>query len=116
MKKYRLKKEARQFFDEKYHTEAQEVKWWKSNEIPIQLLEEVERVYVVYGHEKPLLGSGTRSWSLNGWSGEAKEAEIRFAIKIADIDHSDYESLEIEKIMDEIQKVLNSHLQYLDNF
>jgi len=51
IQKYKLKVEARKFFDEKHHTEMYDLKTWNAMGIPIQVLDEVEMVYIEYGHE-----------------------------------------------------------------
>jgi hypothetical protein len=111
MTKYKLKKEARQFFEDKYHQEIKEISFWKDLCIPIQLLDEVDIVYVDYGHES-ILTSGTKTSSLKGWSREGKRAEFRFSLQVNDIEISDYEKVDIVELMDEIQKVTNSYFKY----
>ena len=102
MKKYRLKKEARQFFDGELGKEIQPIKYWNSKTIPIELLDEVERVWVVLGHEN---GNST---SLDGWTSQrGGEAHFHFTIKAMDIENSDYNAVKIPELMDEIQKACN---------
>lgn len=99
--KYKLKPEARQFFGDKYHTQIGDLKLWKSTGIPIELLDEVELVYVQLGHERD------NSSSLCGWSLKGPEAHFHFTIKVRDIDNTQYQEIDRAKLIDEIQKVTN---------
>jgi hypothetical protein len=105
--KYKLKKEARQFFDnQKYHTTIQSLESWESSKIPIQLLDEVERCYVAYGHKEQLTKDLTTT-SLSSWSQESNAAEFKFSLKVSDITIVQHNKVKIAELMDEMQKVAN---------
>lgn len=110
--KYRLKKEARQFFKEKLHKEIHVLKTWKEYDVTEPLLEEVELVHIEYGTFPRRVGeSSSKSASLCGHSGNEKEAHFEFHFIINDIDWKDYDRLNkdsfIAEWMDELQKVTN---------
>lgn len=109
--KYKLKIDARRFFDEKHHTDVCELKYWKDHEIPIQVLDEVDRVYIDLGHEYSL-STGTKSRSISGWKNDGKEAHLNFSLKVLDIEHKEYKSINVPEVMDEIQKVVNKYFRY----
>ncbi len=103
--KYKLKVDARKFFSKEYARHIEPMTFWKSVEVPIQLLDEVDLVYVDYGHES-VLESGTKYSSLSGWSGQ-EGAQYKFTIKVQDMKNAEYEKVNIHELMDEFQKVAN---------
>lgn len=108
--KFRLKKETRKYFDEKYHYSIQDLKQWQSECIRKELLDEVEQVYVDYGHEyrsSSLIGCK----DLSGWESKDNKANFKFTINILDIKHSVYEKINISELMDEIQKSINKYVK-----
>lgn len=113
--KFKLKKEARQFFDVKYHKEIQTLKWWDSIKVHKNLLDEVELCHIDYGHTEKL-SKDSSSTSLCGWTQDGKKAEFRFTLKVIDIEHSDYDKVKIAELMDEMQKVCNKYFKrYLEH-
>lgn len=109
MDKYRLKPDARKFFDKKLHHENQKMIWWqKYYGIPIELLDEVEMVYIDYGHSYKL-ESGTKTANLQGWQSDGRKARFHFTVKIDDIEHKDYDKINLADVMQEIQTVLNDY-------
>ncbi len=112
MEKFKLKVAARQFFSDSYTKRIEEMKFWKSVGIPKELLDEVDNVYIEYGHEKTL-ESGNKSSTLCGWDGNKKEADFRFTVKVQDISHTNYDKCDIPKLMDKMQKVVNEFFKPL---
>ena len=104
--KYKLKKEARQFFDEKHHTNIYPIEVWKKEGIHINLLDEVDRVYIDYGIKFSESGTG-----LKGHSGEKKEAHYEFTIRVLDMDYKEYENVKVAPLMDELQKVCDRYFK-----
>lgn len=102
--KYKLKVNARQFFSKEYARHIEPMTFWKSVEVPIQLLDEVDLVYVDYGHES-VLDSGTKYNSLSGWRKE--EADFKFTIKVQEMTSKEYNEVNIHELMDEFQKIAN---------
>jgi hypothetical protein len=114
MEKFKLKVEARQFFSESYAKEIQEMKFWERLGIPKQLLDEVDNVYIEYGHKKQL-SKDAKAINLCGWSGTKNEAEFLFTIKIKDISNFAYSKVDVPKLMDEMQKVVSKFFKPLLN-
>ncbi len=69
---YRLKKEARQFFDN-FKTEVNPLGIWEKRNVHKNLLEEVARVYVTYGKQ-----TTPSTISLKSYNDNPKEAIIHF--------------------------------------
>jgi len=110
--KYRLKKEARQFFDKKLSKEIKTLESWRKEAVTSPLLEEVELVYINYGtYPKRISETSGFSASLCGHKGTEKESHFEFHVIVNDVDWKDYDKINndsfIAKWMDEIQKVTN---------
>lgn len=112
MTKFRLKKEARQFFEQKDFIRSilPLSVWVDHHRIPEELLEIVEPVYVSYGHER-ISPTGVRTANLAGWSGEEKQAHFEFTVWVNDIEAEDYGNIKVAELMDEMQKVLNRYFR-----
>lgn len=110
IQKYRLKADARKFFDEKFHTHVRNLEEWNKEGFPIQLLDEVPNVYVSYGHEKVLDG-GLKYSNLKGWNSNTgnPQAHFHFTVWMNDITSQEYGHVQVDKLMDKIQEVLNAH-------
>ena len=106
--KYKLKVDARKFFTKEYSRHIEPIRFWESVNIHINLLDEVDTVYVDYGHES-VLESGTKTSSLSGWNKDF--ADFRFAIKFPEMKHDQYEKVKIHELMDEFQKVANRYFK-----
>ena len=111
--KYRLKKEARQFFNKKLHKEIKTLANWNKEAVTTPLLEEVEMVYINYGtFPEKLYETRGFSASLCVHKGNEKESHFEFHFIVNDIDWKRYDLLNndsfITKWMDEIQKVSNN--------
>ncbi len=104
MEKYKLKVAARQFFKKSLHDDIYELSIWKKEGIPIELLDEVDKVYINYGHERTHR-DGYKSSDLQGWDKE--KAEFKFTIIFPEMDYNDYDKVSIPELMDEMQKVTN---------
>ncbi len=106
MQKYRLKKEVREFFKDKFSTDIYSLETWRSYTIPEEILELVPKVHIIYGNEY-ITSSGTKVSSLKGCSGPDKEAKFHFTIVFSDITFNEYDEVDVAEVMDEIQQVLN---------
>lgn len=106
--KFKLKKQARQFFDKELHSAIMSLDSWKKNEISIHLLDEVESIYVEYG-----IKSGENSKNMKGWSSNNGNptAHINFTLHINDINLDEYDDIDISEVMDKIQSVLNTYFK-----
>jgi len=114
-KLYKLKKDARHFFQgstiyDDVSKDIQQQKWWDDRGIHPLLLEEVPLVYVSYGHES-VSQSGTISRDLKGWSSPDKSSHYNFSIKVSDPDGKIYRDVKIEEVMDHIQLVLDNYFK-----
>ncbi len=112
MTKYKLKKKARQFFDEKFHEKIFSLEFWQKETISINLLEEVENVYVDYGIKSSELGTSLKGWDSN--NGNPK-AQFHFTVNVNEISNKNYDRVKIPELMDEMQKVLNKFFKRFTN-
>jgi predicted RNA-binding protein with TRAM domain len=108
MTKYRLKKEARQFFKKDLSENVKPIEFWVSKNIHENLLEETEKVYVEYGK-----WASDVSKSLKSHDGNNKLAALEFTVFITDCPSDVYNDIPVPKVMDEIQKVLNRYFKDL---
>jgi len=108
MKNYRLKNEAVPFINEKHATSIYSMDTWDSLGIDINALEEVEPVYVKYGHT-----NNNGSGSLGGW--DEKGAKFHFTIHFPGIKHCEYDKFSsgrmTKALMDKIQNQINFYFQ-----
>lgn len=112
MIKYKLKKEARQFFKNDLHEKIYTLETWNKQGMPINILDEVDRVHIEYGIKTSEHGTDLKGWSSN--DGNPK-GHFHFTVNVSDIDNDKYEDISVPKLMDEMQKVINSFFkQYLD--
>lgn len=106
MKKYRLKKEAVKFFLDKHATSIYELDTWESLGVDIIALDEVEDIYLRYGHWKDE-GSGT----LSGWN--EKGSHFEFTIYFPSVKHCEHDKFNKGKItrelMNKIQRQIDCH-------
>jgi hypothetical protein len=109
--KWRLKKEARQFFEKRgfVNNRLSLCHWMEHHKIPEELLEMVENCHVTFGHDS-VSEYGTRSSSLSGWKSDGKTAHFQFTVWVGEIEQSDYRDIDINDLLDEIQKTLNRYL------
>lgn len=104
--KFKLKTEARQFFDEKFSKEIEPARWWESHRIHLNALEAMPEVYVSYGHKS------SKSTDLCGWSSlDHPDAGSHFLFTIHFPSHSieEYRRREnrIKDLLDQIQMLAN---------
>lgn len=108
MARYKLKKEARQFFEENLHKEIKPLQFWLDERISERLLDEVDKVYINYGIKTSESAAQLCGWSSN--NGEPN-AHFHFTVIVDDMSLNDYKNIEIAEVMDEIQKVLNKYFK-----
>jgi hypothetical protein len=101
---YKLNSDARRFFDEKYHTEVKELKWWNDQGIPINILDEMPVVYLTFG-----VKTSEYSVSLSEWGNGV--GKFHFTVNVDKIDLKTQETVSRSMLMDEIQKVLDRHFK-----
>jgi len=106
--KFKLKKEARQFFNKDLHDDISVLEYWEKKGIHKNLLEEVPLVHITYGHHD-YYNNQIKSSSLSGWSKE--HSDFKFTIVLPELSNEDYHLVEIPRLMDEMQTVINSHFK-----
>ena len=102
---YRLKKEARQFFDN-MKTDVKPLQTWESLGVHKNLLEEVERVYVTYGKKVSEFSRDLKSYDYT-----PKKAVIHFDLHIDCCEEEDYRNFDEVALIDAITKTIKSHVK-----
>lgn len=100
MKNYRLKKEAVQFFQEKFATSVYSWDVWNKNGVDDKALEEVEPMHITYGIKTSKSGS-----SLSGWDNSG--THFHFTINFPSVKYEEHDKFSNGKVvrglMDKIQ-------------
>ena len=101
-KKFRLKPEAHQFFKSDLAVKILDLYDWEKHNVSDNALEEVEEVYLTFGHQR----GDSNLTSLSGW--DEKGARFHFTIHFPSITHSEYDKFSkgnlVRKLMDIIQR------------
>lgn len=112
MKNFRLKKEAVQFFHKDLATSICEFDFWKKKGVDINALEEVEEMYIKYGHK-----TSENSSSLSGW--DEKGTHFHFTIYFPStkwMEHDKFVNGKITReLMNEIQSEINDFYVRFNN-
>lgn len=107
--KYKLKKEAVQYFHEKYASSVYEIGTWEGIGIDVKALEEVKPAYISYGIKTSNIGSSLSGWDENG-------SHYHFTINFPSMKMHEHDKFSkgryIRKLMDKIQKEVDYF--YLD--
>lgn len=115
MKKYRLKREAIQFFDDKYKRAVQDAYLWHEAGVSENAIEEVEEVYLSYGIKRDNYSN------LGGWSNlENKDSgsHFCFTINFPCQDYREYKEFSetvIPVLMRDIQAVINKNYEQFNS-
>ncbi len=109
MKKYRLKPEAVQFFQEKYATAIYTYDTWEKLGIDIIALEEVQDCYLVFGHESKK--ENYTSSSLGGW--DEKGSRFNFTIHFPGVKFMEHDKFSKGK---PVRELMNKIQRNIDNF
>jgi len=104
MKQYRLKKEVRLLFDERYCGKIKEIEYWEKEKFRLELLDEVENVHIEYGS---LSNPSSNIKNLKDWTSDGKKARFYFTLNVLDIENQLYEKADISELMSELQKTAN---------
>lgn len=106
MNKYRLKKEAVPFFQDKYAKEIHTFDTWDSIGVDIKALDEVEAAYISYGiqrNESPM--------NLSGW-GNGEGCHFCFTIHFPSAQYREHDMFSkgrvTRELMDVIQRDVNN--------
>lgn len=113
MKKFRLKKEAVQFFMEKYATSIMTLNEWEKKGVDKIALDEVEPLRIEYGF--PISKNGT---SLNGW--DENGSHFHFTLIFPSVKFNEHDKFTDGKLtrvlMNRIQSVLNEfYAEFVNN-
>lgn len=102
MKKYRIKKEAEQFFCESYRGQVQPLEWFVSRNISKKALDEIEDVVISYGWENE------GYTDIHGW-GCRDGSRVHFTIKFPQSSHDEYKNIKekFRGMTGEMQKVVD---------
>ena len=116
MAKFRLKKEARPFFKEKFSTSIHDWETWEKLNVDNAALEKVEECFVTYGHERD--SGNVKSSSLAGWSNE-KGSRFHFTLHFPSIQFREHDEFckgrVVAEMMDKIQRELNRLYEQFNN-
>lgn len=106
MKKYRLKKEAIPFINERYATNISSFERWESIGIDINALEEVEPPHISYGINN----------SLCGWNAE-NGAQFHLTVNFPSIKWKEYDEFSKGRMVaDFIRRLEDTANEYMTNF
>jgi len=106
MKNYRLKKEAVQFFDEKYATAIYPLDIWRKNGLDENALNEVEDPYIKYGH-----CTSESSTTLSGWDKE-KGSRFHFTIYFPSTSYKENDEFSNGKMTRELMNKIQNQINY----
>lgn len=115
MKRYRLKKEAVQFFAHDVATAVLTLDEWRTNHVDEKALEEVKPLYVTYGFKEK------NSSSLSGWSNPDGNAvagsHFHFTLNFPSVTFYEHDKFAKGKIVRELMDKMQSQLNYFyENF
>jgi len=109
MEIFKIKSEAKQFFDKSIRNEIKPLKFWAKNSVYQNALEKVEKVYLTYG-----IAQNSSLNNICGWSGLNNDAKFHFTINVNDITNETYHIIKDDELMSDlmgkIQTVINSHI------
>lgn len=109
MKQFRLKKEAVEFFNERYATSIYPFDVWEKQGIDMNALDEVKNVIIKYGQS-----DSERSSHLSGW--DEKGSRFYFTIVFPSTKFGEHDKFSggksVRELMDKIQRQVSSH--YVD--
>ena len=105
IKPYMLKPEARQFFRKSLQTEVKSLEDWKKETVPIELLNEAPRAFLLLGAR-----SSESSTNLCGHSYETHTSQFNFTVYVRNTSGSEYNQLRDGELIDFLQDKLNDYL------
>ena len=108
MKKYRLKKEAVQFFEEKTATKILSLFEWELRQVDINALEEVQPVYLTYG--VPFSENVTTT---SGWNKD-KGSHFHFTINFPSSDYKRHDEFTNGRMVRELMDKIQNELDYFN--
>ncbi len=110
MKKYRLKPEAVQFFNEKHATTIRDWDYWNKIGVDDNALEEIESPYLEYGHESLRNTDEISSSSTCGW--DQKGTRFYFTIKFPSVKYYEHDKFSNGKTVRELMNKVQNQINY----
>lgn len=111
MKKYRLKKEAVQYFKDSLATSIEYLNDWNKIGVDLKALEEVEEPYITFGHKD----LSNKSATLSGWN--EKGSHFHFSIIFPSVKFHEHDKFSkgrnTRELMNKIQYQIDN---FYDNF
>lgn len=111
--KYKLREDAKCFFDGSLHDKILPLETWKETyTVPINLLVKVRAIYLTYG-----IKGDSISTYMRGWSQDAQKNNtlgyFHFSINFRDMPFEEYERMDnkIPLLMDRIQKLIDDNFK-----
>ncbi len=104
MKNYRLKPEAMPFFNEKHATSIYSYDTWEKLGIDMNALEEVQDVYLAFGHQS--LREQDKSTSLSGWS-DKEGSHFHFTIHFPSVKFREHDQFSNGRVIRELMDKFN---------
>ena len=120
MKQFRIKKEAVPFFNQNVATAINDLDTWKKYQVDEKALEEVEPLYITYGHAGERSSDyGTKYSSLSGWSdgstNNQKGSHFHFTLNFPSVKFREHDEFlkgkTVRNLMEKIQSQLNYFYQ-----
>ena len=102
MIRYKLHKDARQFFL-KFFDKTEPIDWWTKQGVPIEVLVEAPKVHVLYGHKID------NTTILKKWRN--KKTQMNFTVVVDDTELKEHDNIRISDVMDHIQNVLDKYFK-----
>lgn len=107
MNKYRLKKEAVQFFKEKHATAIYSFDDWEKLGVDTKALEKIEDAYITYGHRD----KDNKGASLSGWSQDDGQ-HFHLTLNFPSVKYKEHDEFSngrvLRKLLDRIQNQINN--------
>lgn len=103
MKRFRLKKEAVPYFNSELATTIQRFDIWQKNNVDINALEEVQDLYISYGHK-----SSESVKNLCGWDKDG--TRMLFTIHFPSVKFHEHDEFSKGKIVRELMNRIQIHI------
>lgn len=115
MQLFRLKNEAKPFFDKQFKDKVKTMKYWIENHVSESALEPIKHIWVSYGH------ATNGGASLCGWARDGDvsndQARFHFTLNAIGVDNDIYKKLSkedsIERVRIEIENIFSNEIYFL---
>ena len=109
MKYYRLKPEAVPFFLKKHSTSLYTIDTWEELNVDIVALDEVEEMYISYGHR-----DNETSSSLGGWD-EKNGSHFYFTLNFPSVKYIEHDKFSKGKMTRELMNRIQQNINFFYN-